>query len=75
MAKRAVKEMGDTLGHLEVLGCKLQTVLAIGLVYNCHLASGLMFQVVAKVKKKRKDVLDVLAAGNRYDSLVCSNQT
>ena len=42
----------------------------MGLAYNVQQLSGVMFQVVADVRRKKKPVMDVLAAGGRYDSLV-----
>ena len=56
--------------HMESLGVKWRTVLAPGLVYNVHHFSGVVFQVVANVQRKKKTVMDVLAAGGRYDHLV-----
>ena len=44
--------------------------MTLGLVYNVQQFSGVMFQVVADVRRKKKPVMDVLAAGGRYDALV-----
>lgn len=41
------------------------------MVYNVQLYSGMMFQFVCELKKKRRrGGLDVLAAGGRYDETV-----
>lgn len=50
--------------------CCMQVVVTLGLVYNVQQFSSVMFQVVADVKRKKKSVMDVLAAGGRYDALV-----
>ena len=69
-AKKGLREMEALQGHMESLGVKWRTVLAPGLVYNVHHFSGVVFQVVANVQRKKKTVMDVLAAGGRYDHLV-----
>ena len=48
-------------------------MLTLGMVYNVQQFSGVMFQVVADVRRKKKLVMDVLAAGGRYDALVRVN--
>ena len=49
-----------------------QVVLTLGLLHNAQHYSGTVFQIACKAQgKKRKDILDVLAAGSRYDNLVC----
>ena len=48
-------------------------VLTLGLVYNVQQFSGVMFHVVADVRRKKKTIMDVLAAGGRYDALVRVN--
>ena len=58
------------MGHMASLGIKWKTVLAPGLVYNAHHFSGVIFQVVANMQRKNKTVMEVLAAGGRYDHLV-----
>lgn len=46
-------------------------VVALGMVYNVQLYSGMMFQFVCELKKKRRrGGLDVLAAGGRYDEML-----
>ena len=62
--------MEVVMGHMASLGIKWKTVLAPGLVYNAHHFSGVIFQVVANMQRKKKTVMEVLAAGGRYDHLV-----
>ncbi|CAH1791711.1 unnamed protein product [Owenia fusiformis] len=70
-AKKGLHELEAILSHVETLGVKLPVVLSLGLVYNVHYYSGLVFEVSAQVvRKKRHVVLDVLAAGGRYDDLI-----
>jgi len=45
-------------------------MLAIGLLSNIAHFSGIMFQVIYNVKRKNRAVVDVLAAGGRYDTLL-----
>lgn len=41
------------------------------MMYNVQLYSGMMFQFVCELKKKRRrGGLDVLAAGGRYDDML-----
>ena len=69
-AKKGLHEMEAVISHMDSLGVKWRTVLAPGLVYNAHHFSGVVFQVVANVQRKKKTVMEVLAAGGRYDHLV-----
>jgi translation initiation factor 2-alpha kinase 4 len=46
-------------------------VVAPGLVYNVQQYSGMMCQFLCELKKKRRrSVLDVIAAGGRYDNML-----
>lgn len=42
----------------------------LGLVYKVQHHSGVIFQFVAFIRKRRRTVADILAAGGRYDHLV-----
>lgn len=48
----------------------LQVVINLGLVYKVQHHSGVIFQFVAFIKKRKRTVPDILAAGGRYDHLV-----
>lgn len=45
-------------------------VVNLGLVYKVLHHSGVIFQFVAFIKKRKRTVPDIVAAGGRYDHLV-----
>lgn len=47
-----------------------QVVINLGLVYKVQHHSGVIFQFVAFIRKRKKTVPDIIAAGGRYDHLV-----
>ena len=52
-----------------------QVVVNLGLVYKVQHHSGVIFQFVAFIRKRKRMVADIVAAGGRYDHLVgcCSS--
>lgn len=48
----------------------LQVVVNLGLVYKVQHHSGVIFQFVAFIRKRKRTVPDIVAAGGRYDHLV-----
>ena len=50
--------------------CCLQVVVNLGLVYKVQHHSGVIFQFVAFIRKRKRMVADIVAAGGRYDHLV-----
>lgn len=48
----------------------LQVVVNLGLVYKVQHHSGIIFQFVAFIRKRKRTVPDIVAAGGRYDHLV-----
>ncbi|XP_074662114.1 eIF-2-alpha kinase GCN2-like [Tubulanus polymorphus] len=71
LAKKGLHELETISTNAEHLGIKLQITVNLGLLYNYNLYSGPIFQVVSQITgRKRKGMLDVLAAGGRYDSLI-----
>lgn len=47
-----------------------QVVINLGLVYKVQHHCGVIFQFVAFVRKRKRTVPDIVAAGGRYDHLV-----
>lgn len=47
-----------------------QVVINLGLVYKVQHHSGVIFQFVAFIRKRKRTVPDIIAAGGRYDHLV-----
>ncbi|XP_013386608.1 eIF-2-alpha kinase GCN2 isoform X2 [Lingula anatina] len=70
LAKRGLHEIEAVLTLLEAMGVKVQVTVTLGLLFNVHLTSGIIFQVVTDVRRKKKTITEVLAAGHRYDKLV-----
>lgn len=70
MAKQALKDLEEVMNLIYKLGVKLQVVVNLGLVYKVQHHSGIIFQFVAFIKKRKRTVLDTLAAGGRYDHLI-----
>lgn len=48
-----------------------QVLVSIGLIYNPNQYSGVVYQVMCDNRKKKKVIAEVIAAGGRYDKLVC----
>ncbi|XP_033124847.1 eIF-2-alpha kinase GCN2-like [Anneissia japonica] len=71
MAKQALHELETVITNAQVLGVRAEIKISLSLVYNVHLYSGIMFQFVANLRRKKgKSGMDVLAAGGRYDKLI-----
>uniref|UniRef100_A0A3P8UA83 non-specific serine/threonine protein kinase n=2 Tax=Cynoglossus semilaevis TaxID=244447 RepID=A0A3P8UA83_CYNSE len=70
LAKQGLKDLEEVTVHLCRLGVKLQVVVNLGLVYKVQHHSGIIFQFVAFIKKRKRTVPDILAAGGRYDHLI-----
>uniref|UniRef100_H3DJ97 eIF-2-alpha kinase GCN2 n=1 Tax=Tetraodon nigroviridis TaxID=99883 RepID=H3DJ97_TETNG len=70
LAKQGLKDLEEVTGLLDKLAVKLQVVINLGLVYKVQHHSGVIFQFVAFVRKRKKTVPDIIAAGGRYDHLI-----
>ncbi|KAJ8399100.1 hypothetical protein AAFF_G00414790 [Aldrovandia affinis] len=70
LAKQGKKDLEELTGLLKDLGVKLQVVVNLGLVYKVQHHCGVIFQFVAFVKRRRRTVPDIVAAGGRYDHLI-----
>ncbi|GFR96851.1 eukaryotic translation initiation factor 2-alpha kinase 4 [Elysia marginata] len=72
LAKSGLHDMEHIISHAQNMGLKLQVIVTVGLVYNPHQYSGVLYQVMCDYckKKKRKVVAEMLAAGGRYDKLI-----
>ncbi|KAJ8288896.1 hypothetical protein COCON_G00015550 [Conger conger] len=68
LAKQGLKDLEELTSLLAKLGVKV--VVNLGLVYKVQHHSGVIFQFVAFVRRRRRTVPDVLAAGGRYDHLI-----
>uniref|UniRef100_A0A667YNR5 Eukaryotic translation initiation factor 2 alpha kinase 4 n=1 Tax=Myripristis murdjan TaxID=586833 RepID=A0A667YNR5_9TELE len=74
LAKQGLKDLEELTMLLCRLGVKLQVVVNLGLVYKVQHHSGVIFQFVAFIRKRKRTVPDIVAAGGRYDHLVgCEN--
>ncbi|XP_070835597.1 eIF-2-alpha kinase GCN2 [Chaetodon trifascialis] len=70
LAKQGLKELEELTVLLRRLGVKLQVVVNLGLVYKVQHHSGVIFQFVAFIRKRKRTVPDIVAAGGRYDHLI-----
>ncbi|KAJ8341453.1 hypothetical protein SKAU_G00337440 [Synaphobranchus kaupii] len=70
LAKQGVKDLEELTSLLRKLGVKLQVVVNLGLVYKVQHHSGVFFQFVAFIRRRRRIVPDIVAAGGRYDHLI-----
>uniref|UniRef100_A0A673HAM6 eIF-2-alpha kinase GCN2 n=1 Tax=Sinocyclocheilus rhinocerous TaxID=307959 RepID=A0A673HAM6_9TELE len=70
MAKQGQKDLEEVMSLLKKLSVKLQVVVNLGLVYKVQHHCGVIFQFVAFIRKRKRTVPDVLAAGGRYDHLI-----
>ncbi|AWP16645.1 putative eukaryotic translation initiation factor 2-alpha kinase 4 [Scophthalmus maximus] len=74
LAKQGLKDLEELTVLLRRLGVKLQVVVYLGLVYKVQHHSGVMFQFVAFIKKRKRTVPDIVAAGGRYDRLILESR-
>ncbi|XP_073339197.1 eIF-2-alpha kinase GCN2 [Pagrus major] len=70
LAKQGLKDLEELTILLCKLGVKLQVVVNLGLVYKVQHHSGVFFQFVAFIRKRKRIVPDIVAAGGRYDHLI-----
>ncbi|TSO67491.1 eIF-2-alpha kinase GCN2 [Bagarius yarrelli] len=70
LAKQGLKDLEELTSLLRKLGVKIQVVVNLGLVYKVQQHCGVVFQFVAFIKKRKRIVPDILAAGGRYDHLI-----
>ncbi|XP_056248606.1 eIF-2-alpha kinase GCN2 isoform X1 [Seriola aureovittata] len=70
LAKQGLKDLEELTVLLRRLGVKLQVVVNLGLVYKVQHHSGVIFQFVAFIRKRKRTVPDTVAAGGRYDHLI-----
>ncbi|XP_063039722.1 eIF-2-alpha kinase GCN2 isoform X2 [Engraulis encrasicolus] len=70
LAKQAIKDLEELTSLLRKLAVKVQVMVNLGLVYKIQHHRGIIFQFVAFVRKRRRTVPDILAAGGRYDHLI-----
>ncbi|XP_030637296.1 eIF-2-alpha kinase GCN2 [Chanos chanos] len=70
LAKQGLRDLEELTGLLRRLGVKLQVVVNLGLVYKVQHHCGVFFQFVAFIRKRKRTVADIVAAGGRYDHLV-----
>uniref|UniRef100_UPI0037E73EBF eIF-2-alpha kinase GCN2 isoform X2 n=1 Tax=Semicossyphus pulcher TaxID=241346 RepID=UPI0037E73EBF len=70
LAKQGLKDLEELTVLLHRLGVKQQVVVNLGLVYKVQHHSGVIFQFVAFVRKRKRKVPDIVAAGGRYDHLI-----
>uniref|UniRef100_A0A7N6FEW4 non-specific serine/threonine protein kinase n=1 Tax=Anabas testudineus TaxID=64144 RepID=A0A7N6FEW4_ANATE len=70
LAKQGLKDLEELTVLLRRLGVKMQVVVNLGLVYKVQHHSGVIFQFVAFIRKRKRTVPDIVAAGGRYDHLI-----
>ncbi|KAM3594076.1 uncharacterized protein V6R79_001838 [Siganus canaliculatus] len=70
LAKQGLKDLEELTGLLQEMGVKLQVIVNLGLVYKVQHHSGVIFQFVAFIRKRKRTVADIVAAGGRYDHLI-----
>ncbi|XP_072314052.1 eIF-2-alpha kinase GCN2 [Eucyclogobius newberryi] len=75
LAKQAHKDLEELTVLLNRLGVKLPVVINLGLVYKVQHHSGIIFQFVAFIRKRKRTVPDIVAAGGRYDHLIVEFQS
>ncbi|XP_043999706.1 eIF-2-alpha kinase GCN2 [Gambusia affinis] len=70
LAKQGLKDLEELTVLLKRLGVKLKVIVNLGLVYKVQHHSGVIFQFVAFIKKRKRTAPDIIAAGGRYDHLI-----
>lgn len=75
LAKQGLKDLEELTVLLNRLGVKLPVVINLGLVYKVQHHSGIIFQFVAFIRKRKRTVPDIVAAGGRYDHLIVEFQS
>ncbi|XP_019769809.2 eIF-2-alpha kinase GCN2 [Dendroctonus ponderosae] len=71
LAKTALHELKIIVEYAECFGVKFEFQIVPGLIYNIHQHSGMIFQCVYEIQKKRNQKgKEILAAGGRYDAMI-----
>ena len=71
LAKQALIDLTNFCKSAQAFGLEMPIVIQTCLAYNLSVFSGVVFQIVAENKRKRKlGSVDILAGGGRYDSLL-----
>nr|XP_039247644.1 eIF-2-alpha kinase GCN2-like [Styela clava] len=70
LARQGLHELDALRKNLEAFGVRLPVVVHLGFVHNLHQYSGVIFQVSTEIRKQKKIMNEVIAAGGRYDDLV-----
>ncbi|ODM97010.1 Eukaryotic translation initiation factor 2-alpha kinase 4 [Orchesella cincta] len=71
LIKAGLHELEILMNHVDNLGFKCGVAIVPTMVFGSHIYSGLLFQVVCNLRKrKNKMTVDVIAAGGRYDGLI-----
>ncbi|XP_064601948.1 eIF-2-alpha kinase GCN2-like [Liolophura sinensis] len=75
LAKQGLHEIDMVLNHAHMLGMKMKDIVTLGLHFNCQQYSGVVFQVMSDVRRKKRVVADILAAGGRYNKMISQFHT
>ncbi|GAB6026062.1 hypothetical protein CHUAL_012266 [Chamberlinius hualienensis] len=71
LMKQGINDLDAIIQHAQAMGFNANIIVTPDLVYKIDHFSGMMFQFVCELKKKRRKVgLEVIAAGGRYDKLI-----
>lgn len=71
LAKQALSDLTAFCKSAQFFGVDMPIILQTSLAYNLRVYSGVVFQIVAENKRKRRHGgVDILAAGGRYDNLL-----
>lgn len=70
LAKQGLSDLLTFTKNAQSFGLEMPICIQTSLAYNLNIFSGIVFQIVAESKRKKKHGVDILAAGGRYDNLL-----
>lgn len=71
LAKKGLEEIDLVMKNIEALGVKWPILVVPLLVHNINQHSGIIYQITHEITPKKKGG-EVIAAGGRYDKMLCS---
>ena len=70
--KKSLHELETIINYAQSLGVKAKIIISPGLIFQSEHFSGMICQLFANLKRKKRGTYEILAGGGRFDSLISS---
>ena len=70
--KKSLQELETIINYARNLGVKAKIDICPGLIFQSEHYSGMICQLFANLKRKKRGTYEILAGGGRFDSLISS---